>query len=85
MQKAKQYYEKMVDYKQYAKVMLAISAFFYLGVIIPTIEKSQQDLIMLMSVTTVLLGGAIIFLILSKSYYKRLAEMDEGQDFLMKK
>ena len=63
MQKAKRYYEKMVDYKQFARVMIALSAFLYLGVIIPTVEKNQTDLIIMMTVTTIFLIGSILFLI----------------------
>ena len=85
MQKAKRYYEKMVDYKQFARVMLALSAFLYLGVIIPSVEKNQTDLIILMSVTTIFLVGSILFLIRSKSYYHKLLNMEEGQEFLIKK
>ena len=85
MQKAKQYYEKMVDFKQYARVMLAVSAFFYLGVVIPSIEKNQTDLMILMVATSFLLAGSILFLFRSKTYYKKLLEMEEGQEFLIKK
>ncbi|WP_338451539.1 YrhC family protein [Niallia oryzisoli] len=85
MQKAKEYYEKMVDYKQYAKVLLAISAFFYLGVLIPTLEKNQMEVMLMMIITTVFLAGAVLFLLRSKSYYKKLLETEEGQDFLIKK
>ncbi|MCQ6273598.1 hypothetical protein JMM81_01235 [Bacillus sp. V3B] len=85
MKKAKQYYEKMTDFKQYARVMLAISAFFYLGVVIPTIEKSEADLMLMMGVTAIFLAGSILFLLQSKIYYKKLLEMDEGQDYLIKK
>jgi len=85
MHQAKEYYEKMVDFKQYAKVMLAISAFFYLGVLLPTIDKSQMEVIMMMIITTVFLVGAVFFLMRSKSYYKKLLETEEGQDFLIKK
>lgn len=85
MKKAKKYYEKMVDFKQYARVMLAISAFFYLGVVIPTIEKSESDLVLMMGVTTIFLAGSLLFLIQSKIYYKRLLEMEEGQEYLIKK
>ena len=85
MQKAKQYYEKMIDYKQFSRVMIAISAFLYLGVIIPSVEKNQTDLMMMMTVTTIFLVGSILFLIRSKSYYKRLLDMEEGQELLNKK
>jgi len=85
MQKAKQYYEKMVDFKQYARVMIAISAFLYLGVVIPSVEKNQTDLILMMVITTVFLLGSILFLIGSKSYYKKLLDMEEGKEFLIKK
>jgi len=85
MQKAKRYYEKMVDYKQFARVMIALSAFLYLGVIIPTVEKNQTDLIIMMTVTTIFLIGSILFLIRSKSYHQKLLNMEEGQEFLIKK
>jgi YrhC-like protein len=85
MQKAKGYYEKMVDYKQFARVMLALSAFLYLGVVIPSVDKNQTDLIIMMFVTTIFLVGSIFFLIRSKSYYQKLLNMEEGQEFLIKK
>lgn len=84
MNKAKEYYEKMVDFKQYARVLLAISAFFYIGVLIPTVEKNQLEIIMMMILTTVFLIGAVFFLIRSKNYYKKLLETEEGQDYLLK-
>ncbi|KAA9026387.1 YrhC family protein [Niallia endozanthoxylica] len=84
MNKAKEYYEKMVDFKQYARVLLAISAFLYIGVLIPTVEKSQLDLVVMMVLTTVFLVGAVVFLMRSKNYYKKLLETEEGQDYLLK-
>ncbi|WP_071395847.1 YrhC family protein [Bacillus tuaregi] len=83
MQKVKEYYDKMVDFKQYAKVLLAISAFFYLGVLIPTVEKNQFEIVVMMVITTVFLAGSVLFLMRSKSYYKKLLESEEGQEFLM--
>jgi len=84
MNKAKEYYEKMVDFKQYARVLLAISAFLYIGVLIPTVEKNQLDVVVMMILTTVFLVGAVFFLMRSKNYYKKLLETEEGQDYLLK-
>ncbi|UAC47333.1 YrhC family protein [Bacillus aquiflavi] len=41
-QNVKEIYEKMIDYKQYAVVLLAFGAFLYLGLIIPSVEKSVK-------------------------------------------
>ncbi|MFE8703255.1 YrhC family protein [Cytobacillus sp. FJAT-54145] len=81
---AKELYEKMVDYKRFAMVLLAVGAFFYLGVIIPS-EKPMMDLYMMICASTLLLSGSILFFNFSKQMRKKLMEMEEGEEYLMKK
>jgi hypothetical protein len=82
---AKQLYQKMVDYKRFAIALLAVGAFFYLGVIIPQEAKEAFSLNIMAAASMVFLLGSIYFFSVSKKLRSRLSEMDEGEDFLMKK
>ncbi|MBA4538543.1 YrhC family protein [Bacillus aquiflavi] len=83
-QNVKEIYEKMIDYKQYAVVLLAFGAFLYLGLIIPSVEKSEIGLYVIAAASILSLIGSIFFFSRSKLYRNKLAETDEGQDYLMK-
>ncbi len=43
-QDSKVLYDKMVDFKRFAVLLLAVGVFFYLGVIIPSETKTGMDL-----------------------------------------
>jgi hypothetical protein len=82
---AKQLYEKMVDYKRFAIALLAVGAFFYLGVIIPQEAKEAFSLNIMAASSAVFLAGSIYFFSVSRKLRSKLSEMDEGEEFLMKK
>lgn len=77
----KKIYEKMVDYRQFATVLLAVGTFLYLGTIIPTtnIAISYIPFILLLSVA--FLGGSIFFFYRAKQCKQKLLESDEGEDY----
>lgn len=84
-QQAKSLYEKMIDFKRFATILLAVGVFFYLGVIIPSDTKSEMDVNIMVLSTLSFLALSILFFIQSKQCQSKLSEMDEGQDYLMKK
>jgi NhaP-type Na+/H+ or K+/H+ antiporter len=82
---AKQLYEKMVDFKRFATIMLAAGVFFYLGTIIPSTTKSNFDLNIMMIASLFFLAVSIILFFRSKKYRKDLHELDDTQEYSMKK
>ncbi|PLR78066.1 hypothetical protein CU633_07345 [Bacillus sp. V3-13] len=82
---AKHVYEKMVDFKRFGTILLSVGAFFYLGAIIPSAANTIGDLYMMMAASTGFLAGSIFFFTVSKQYRSKLSEMDEGEEYLMKK
>jgi NhaP-type Na+/H+ or K+/H+ antiporter len=84
-QQAKSLYEKMVDFKRFATILLAVGVFFYLGLIIPSDTKSEMDVNIMVLSSLSFLALSILFFIQSKQCQIKLSEMDEGQDYLMKK
>ena len=82
---AKQLYEKMVDYKQFATVLLTVGAFFYLGIIIPSDTKVMTDIYIATGASVGFLAGSFLFFSISKKYRNQLIESEEGQEMLMKK
>ncbi|WP_246017885.1 YrhC family protein [Mesobacillus subterraneus] len=81
----KQLYEKMVDYKQFAIVLLTVGAFFYLGTILPSETKVMTDIYIAAGASTGFLAGSILFFSIAKKYRNQLIESEEGQEWLMKK
>lgn len=82
---AKLIFEKMVDYKTYGKVLLAIGSFFYLGIVIPSISKSIMDTYIMLGTSILFLFASILSFYRSKIQYHRLLEMEEGLEYLNKK
>ncbi|XJZ26307.1 YrhC family protein [Bacillota bacterium Lsc_1132] len=82
---AKQLYEKMVDYKRFAVTVLAAGVFFYLGVIIPADTKTTIDLNIMTLSSIAFLAVSIGLFIRSKQYRQKLMELEEGQEYLVKK
>jgi glucose uptake protein GlcU len=78
-QTAKQLAEKIIDYSRFATVMLAVGGFFYLGVIIPSDLRTEQDLYVMMFASTGFLIGSLIFFYQAKQCRKKLAEMEDNQ------
>ncbi|MGA9228238.1 MAG: YrhC family protein [Mesobacillus sp.] len=81
----KHIYEKMVDYKQFATVLLTVGVFFYLGTIIPSETKVMTDIYIATGASMVFLAGSIIFFAIAKKCRSQLIESEEGQEMLMKK
>jgi hypothetical protein len=82
---AKKIYEKMIDYKQFATVLLTVGVFFYLGTIIPSATKVMEDIYIATGASVGFLAGSILFFSLSKMYRNQLIQSEEGQELLMKK
>ena len=84
-QQSKTLYEKMVDFKRFGMVLLAIGVFFYLGVIIPSETKTAMDLNIMILSSMSLLAGSILFFTRSKQCELKLMDMEDGQDYFLKK
>lgn len=82
---AKLLYEKMIDFKRFAVSVLAAGVFFYLGAIIPSASKNTMDLNIMTISSLALLMFSIVLFILSKQYRQKLLELDEGQEYFIKK
>lgn len=82
---AKQLYEKMVDYKQFATTLLTVGVFFYMGIIIPSETKVMADIYIATGASLGFLAGSFLFFTIAKRYRNRLIESEEGQEMLMKK
>ncbi|WP_160721843.1 YrhC family protein [Bacillus sp. USDA818B3_A] len=76
-QQAKALYEKMVDFKRFGTVLLAVGIFFYLGVITPVGEKTELALNIMVLSSTSFIALSILFFIQFKQYQKKLSEVDE--------
>jgi predicted MFS family arabinose efflux permease len=70
--------EKMVDFKQFAIVLLAVGVFFFLGVIIPSDSKSEMDVNIMMISSMSFLAVSILFFIQSKQCQLKLMDMEDG-------
>lgn len=79
-QDSKALYDKMVDFKRFAVLLLAVGVFFYLGVIIPSDTKTGMDINIMVISSITFLVVAIIFFTKSKKYKSKLNEMENGQN-----
>ncbi|WP_042458640.1 YrhC family protein [Neobacillus dielmonensis] len=79
-QQAKRLYEKMVDFKRFAIILLAVGVFFFLGVIVPA-EKTDMALNIMILASLSFLALSILFFTISKQCQIRLMDMDEDHDF----
>lgn len=71
--------EKMVDFKQFAVVLLAVGVFFFLGVIIPSDTKSEMDVNIMMISSMSFLAVSIFLFIQYKQCQLKLMEMEDGK------
>ena len=71
-------YEKMVDFKQFAVVLLAVGVFFFLGIIIPSDIKSEMDVNIMMIASMSFLAVSILLFIQSKQCQIKLMDMEDG-------
>ncbi|MDR7000371.1 YrhC family protein [Neobacillus niacini] len=77
---SKNLYEKMVDFKRFAIVLLAVGVFFYLGVIIPSGSKDPMDVNIMMLVSASFLAVSILFFSKSKLCKIKLLEMEDNHE-----
>ncbi|WP_462412297.1 YrhC family protein [Neobacillus sp. Marseille-QA0830] len=82
-QQAKRLYEKVIDFKRFAIVLLAVGAFFFLGSIIP-FEKTDMELNITILASMSFLALSVLFFAFSKQCQIQLSNMDEDQDFFSK-
>lgn len=71
--------EKMVDFKHFGIVLLAIGAFFYLGVIIPNDTKTAMDLNIMILSSMCALATSMFFFIQSKHCEDKITEIENGE------
>lgn len=73
-------FEKMVDFKRFAVVLLTVGVFFYLGVIIPTDIKSELDKNIMILCSMSFLAVSILFFIESKKCQLKLMDIEDGSN-----
>lgn len=73
-------FEKMVDFKRFAVVLLTIAIFFYLGVIIPADIKSELDENIMMICSMSFLAVSILLFIESKKCQLKLMDIEDGSN-----
>ncbi|MEK5390658.1 MULTISPECIES: YrhC family protein [Heyndrickxia] len=85
MNKEKNLFEKMNDFKRFGFTLLALTAFLYLGAVMPIAGKTLVK-------TYSLIGGTLVLIILSALCFlysnkcrNILLESEEGQEYLQKK
>lgn len=80
--RAKQLFEKMVDFKRFAIILLAVGAFFYLGVFIPSSMNSPRILAIKMIASSSFIALSLVFFVQSKKCRTKLIELEEaGNDY----
>ena len=79
-QQTKVMYERMVDFKRFGTVLLAVGIFFYLGVIIPVDAKTDFVLNLMVLSSTSFIAFSILFFIQYKQCQLKLLEMDDNED-----
>ncbi|MEH7245520.1 YrhC family protein [Neobacillus niacini] len=70
--------DKMIDFKQFAVVLLAVGVFFYLGVIIPSDAKTEMDINIMMISSSSFLAVSIFLFIQSKQCQLKLMDMENS-------
>jgi predicted MFS family arabinose efflux permease len=81
---AKQLYEKMVDLKRFAVILLAAGVFFYLGVIIPSDTKNTMDVNIMIIASTAFIAVSLLLFINEKLCREKLLAMEEDNEILKK-
>ncbi|WP_423799153.1 YrhC family protein [Neobacillus sp. SAB-20_R2A] len=78
-------FDKMVDFKRFGTVLLAVGIFFFIGVIIPSDTKTEMDLNILILSSMSFLAASILFFTFSKQCEMKLRELEDGKDYSSKK
>lgn len=85
MNKEKKLYEKMNDFKRFGFTLLALTAFLYLGAVMPIAGKTLVKTYTLMGGTFVLIILSALSFIYSNKCRNLLLESEKGQEFLQRK
>lgn len=78
-------YEKMVDFKRFAIVLLATGSFLYIGMLLPSDRQTEMNTTILMVFSLILLIASTVFFFRSKQCRSMLLETEEGEEYLSKK
>ncbi|MDU1844070.1 MAG: YrhC family protein [Niallia nealsonii] len=70
--------DKISDYQQFGTVLLAVGAFFYIGIIIPKMDKVAGYNIGMLITSNLFLSASILFLGKAKKLKKLLDEWKES-------
>jgi hypothetical protein len=76
----KQMFGKMTDYRRFAIILMSVGVFFYLGIIIPTLPKTEIQLNIMMAASLIFFAGSIFYFNQSKLLKKKLLELEDGQE-----
>lgn len=85
MNKEKNLFEKMNDFKRFGFTLLALTAFLYLGAVMPIAGKTLVKTYSLISGTLVLIILSALCFLYSNKCRNILLESEEGQEYLQKK
>jgi hypothetical protein len=77
-------YEKIIDLKRFAVILLAAGVFFYLGVILPSDTKTTMDLNIMMIASTSFIAVSLLLFIQVKQCRAKLLELEDNEDYLQK-
>ncbi|MGE7601133.1 YrhC family protein [Peribacillus sp. NPDC097675] len=72
---------KMTDFKRFAITLLCVGAFFYIGTILPTSDKTDAYTNVYMGATVLFLSLSILFFSVAKKYKRILDEIDDQDSF----
>ncbi|MFS0654765.1 YrhC family protein [Bacillus sp. 179-C3.3 HS] len=67
----------VTDYKQYAFILLAVSAFLYIGTILPNQQIEAYPKMLMLGVDIVFLVAAFLCVKRALFFQKKLQELDE--------
>jgi hypothetical protein len=84
MNKEKNLYGKMNDFKRFGFMLLALTAFLYLGTVMPIAGKTDHKTNVLMLGTIVALAASAFFFYYSQRCKMVLLESEDGQNLLNK-
>jgi len=78
-------FEKMIDYKRFATVLLAFGVFFFLGVVIPIDVKTSMEVNLMIIGCSAFLAGSVFFYTISKQCEMKLLDMEEDPENINRK
>jgi hypothetical protein len=77
LEKAKDLQHKIIDYKRYAFILIAVSVFLYIGVLIPNEGKTSLQMVTIMGTTVLFLSVSFLLFRRVIKYKQELSEIDQ--------